>query len=540
MKIAKLEIKNFRSIKHLILKPKSLCALIGPNNVGKTNILKAIDLVLGEGWTTKARVARELFNNINEPIEIKVDLDESIQWYYYKTPVSVNCITLTMTYDPLDCKVRLWEDYRKDKSGEGYYLNEDFKKNCHFIYIPAERNLTDELRISGWTLLGKLMKLIYENYVKHYKGDEDKLKKELEEKIKPAKDFLELDFDPRSITFKKFVDTFKKYCEKNSAGLATEFIPKLNIYNLNWFYKTLQIHVKEGFPEKDFDVEEVGAGMQNLILISIFQTYAELIGGKVIFGIEEPENFLYPNAQRSLYQSFQEISKTSQIFYTTHNPNFIDAYRASEIEILRKTKEKGTVNLPKNEKCLTEETAERERFRIYTQFNTERNELFFARKVILVEGDADKILWTTICEKRWNLDLNKEGVSIIECGGKGGVNYFIGVCRLVGIEDYFAIWDQDDKGKYTPRKDWLIETKNVGKGIEIQGNLEKFLKLPEGENTNKIKNAYEWAIDEKNEIPELFLKVKQFLMEKDKTNSDMENELFEGNNINDDAEEIPF
>lgn len=538
MKIAKLEIKNFRSIKHLILEPKSLCALIGPNNVGKTNILKAIDLVLGEGWTTKARVARELFNEINKQIEIKVDLDGFIQWSYYTTPVSVNCITLTMTYDPLDCKIRLWENYPNDKSREGYYLNEDFKKNCHFIYIPAGRNLADEMRISSWTLLGKLMKLIYENYVKHYKGDEDKLKNALKEKIKPAKDFLELDFDSQSITFKKFVDTFKKHCEINSAGLATEFIPKLNIYNLNWFYKTLQIHIKEEFPEKDFDVEEVGAGMQNLILISIFQTYAELMGGKVVFGIEEPENFLYPNAQRSLYQSFQEISKTSQIFYTTHNPNFIDAYRAYEIEILQKTQKNGTVNLPKNEKYFTEKTAEREKFKIYTQFNTARNELFFARKVILVEGDADKILWTTICEKRWCLDLNKEGVSIIECGGKGGINYFVGVCKLVGIQDYFAIWDQDNEGEYIPRKDWLGETKNGDKGIEVPGNLEKFLGLPEGENTNKVKNAYEWVINEGNEIPELFSKVKQFLMKKDKTNKGTENGLFKGKNIN--AEEIPF
>lgn len=538
MKIAKLEIKNFRSIKHLILKPKSLCALIGPNNVGKTNILKAIDLVLGEGWTTKARVARELFNEINKPIEIKVDLDEFIQWSYYTTPVSVNCITLTMTYDPLDCKVRLWENYPHDKSGEGYYINEDFKKSCHFIYIPAGRDLTDELRVSQWTLLGKLMRAIHENYLKKYGGNEDKLKKDFAEKIKPAKEFLEADFDTETVTFKKFVDTFQKYCQVNSAGLANEFIPKLNIYNLNWFYKTLQIHIREDFPEKDFDAEEVGAGMQNLLLISIFQTYAELMGGKVIFGIEEPENFLYPNAQRSLYQSFQEISKASQIFYTTHNPNFIDAYRAYEIEILQKTQKRGTVNLPKNEKYLTEETAEREKFRIYTQFNTERNELFFARKVILVEGDADKILWTTICEKRWGLDLNKEGVSIIECGGKGGVNYFVGVCKLVGIQDYFAIWDQDNEGEYTPRKDWLGETKNGDKGIEIPGNLEKFLGLPEGENANKVKNAYEWAINESNEIPELFLKVKQFLMEKDKTNRDTENGLFEGNNIN--VEEIPF
>jgi len=534
MKISKLEIRNFRSIKHLVIEPRELCALIGPNSVGKTNILKAIDLVLGEGWVTKAKVARELFNNPKELLFIEIYFDPSVEYFYIdrngqERKSIVNSIKLEMRLEPeLFVKTTI-------NNGSDFYYQENFKKEYHFIYIPASRDLTDELRVSQWTLLGKLMKAIHGNYLKKYDNDEDRLKKEFAEKIKPAKDFLEDDFDPnpKSITFKKFIDTFRKYCKINSAGIANDFIPELSIYNLNWFYKTLQIHIKEDFYDKYFDAEEVGTGMQNLLLISIFQTYAELMGGRVIFGIEEPENFLYPNAQRSLYQSFRELSKNSQIFYTTHNPNFIDAYYAYEIEILQKAKEKGTINLPKNRDYLNEENAEKEKHKIYTHFNKERNELFFARKVILVEGNADKILWTTLAKERWNIDLEKEGIVIIECGGKGGVNYFVGICNLMGIQNYFAIWDQDsDEEEYKPRKDWLSETKNYNKGIEIPKNLEKFLGLPEGKNADKVKNAYEWAINEKNKIPQLFLKVKQFLTEEDKSNKNTENELLEDNNIN--------
>ncbi|MEJ5305729.1 MAG: AAA family ATPase [Ignavibacteria bacterium] len=529
MKISQLEIKNFRSIKHLVMKPRSLCALVGPNSVGKTNILKAIDLVLGEGWTTKAKIARELFYNPKEPIIIEINFDTpviytNIDRQNQEKENKVNSIKLEMRLEPeLFVKTTI-------NNGQVFYYQENFKRQCHFIYIPAGRNLADELRVSQWTMLGKLMRLIFENYIKFYEGDENKLKEEFSEKIKPAKEFLEKDFDNNFLTFKKFVETFQKYCQMNSNTLATKILPKLNIYNLNWFYKTLQIHVREDFPEKDFDAEEVGAGMQNLLLISIFQTYAELMGGKVIFGIEEPEIFLYPNAQRNLYKSFQELSENTQIFYTTHSPNFIDAYRAYEIEILQKTKERGTINLPKDDKYLTEETAEKEKFKIYTHFNAERNELFFARKVILVEGDADKILWTTICEQRWKINLNEMGVSIIECGGKGGVNYFVGVCNLVGIQDYFAIWDQDNKEDYNPKKDWLSETMNSDKGIEIPGNLEQFLGLPEGKGAEKVKNAYEWAINEVNEIPDLFLKVKEFL---EKENEQIDVELNKVNEIED-------
>ncbi len=63
--ISTINISNFRSIKELYVEPKNLSALIGPNSAGKTNVLKAIDLVLGEGWTTKAKVAR---NYLTTPI----------------------------------------------------------------------------------------------------------------------------------------------------------------------------------------------------------------------------------------------------------------------------------------------------------------------------------------------------------------------------------------------------------------------------------------------------------------------------------------
>src|SRR5690606_38964395 len=126
----------------------------------------------------------------------------------------------------------------------------------------------------------------------HYDDNEDRLKEDFKEKMNPAKEFLENDFSEGQVTFKKFSDTFKNKCDENSAGLASDFKPVLDIYNINWFYKTLQIHITEDNPELHFDSTEVGAGMQNLLMISIFQTYSELMGGKVIFGIEEPEIYL--------------------------------------------------------------------------------------------------------------------------------------------------------------------------------------------------------------------------------------------------------
>lgn len=511
--IKSVHIKNFRSIKEIYIVPNSLCAILGANSAGKTNILKAIDLVLGEGWATKAKVAKELFYDTGSPIEIRIDFNESIKHNagYYGI-VDINYITLHMKmYPEFSCEVRL----KSENSDKEYYVNDEFKRNCHFIYIPSNRDLSGQLRVSNWTLLGKLMKEVYQNYVNFYSGDEQKLRDTFKEIMSPPRQFLEDDFDSDSLTYKKFADSFVKNCDNNSLGLSNGMIPELNIYNLNWFYKTLQITLTENHSDKVFDSEEVGSGMQNLILISIFQTYAELMGGKVIFGIEEPEIYLYPQAQRALYKSFQIISETSQIFYTSHNPNFIDASRAYEIEMVYKTAEDGTINTQKNTHYINIVQADKERFKIFTQFNTERNEIFFAKKVVLVEGDSDKIFYQTISEKLWGIDLDKNGVSILSCGGKGGVSYFTGLCKAMGIENYFSIWDSDEE---LDRPQLLEGTKNEDKGLELEPNLEAFLSKELGlrlssDSNNKVKQAFDIANEtiSKEQSEELFKGLLKFL-----------------------------
>ncbi|OGC09067.1 hypothetical protein A3J90_04685 [candidate division WOR-1 bacterium RIFOXYC2_FULL_37_10] len=506
--IKKIYIKNFRSIKELEIFPKNLSAFIGPNSTGKTNVLKAIDLVLGEGWTTKAKVARELFNNPSQSIEIELIFTNPVNVVgggYNGATLSVQSIKLEMRLTPeLSAKTTI-------NGGLTFYAQDKFKKLCHFIYIPSQRDLIDQMRVSNWTLLGKMMREIHSNYISTYMGGEARLKNDLKDKIQPAKDFIEDDFHPNLITFKKFVDSFKKHCQKNSIGLANKFEPELNIYNLNWFYKTLQIQVTET-SDKIFDAEDLGSGLQNLILISIFQTYAELMGGKVIFGIEEPEIFLYPQAQRALYESFQELSKETQIFYTTHNPNFVSAHRAHELEILQKNETSGTFVAKKDYPVITEDFLKEREYQIYSHFNPYRNELFFAKKIVLVEGPPDKILFETLAKEKWNIDINKEGVSIVECSGKTGVLYFTGVCKLLGL-NCFSVWDKDNENTPPILNDALI----AYFGIELVQELESVLKNKypsltfSSDSSKKIKQAYDWAIAT-TDWPTEFDFVKNFLI----------------------------
>jgi len=62
VKISRVHIENYRSIKELDFCPNNYCVLIGENNAGKSNILKAINLVLGETWPTDKTFTQDDFH----------------------------------------------------------------------------------------------------------------------------------------------------------------------------------------------------------------------------------------------------------------------------------------------------------------------------------------------------------------------------------------------------------------------------------------------------------------------------------------------
>jgi len=79
MKIEKIEIKNFRSLYDEVIYPKDILALVGRNNSGKSNIIKALELFF-EG--TVRLVNSECYHNheTGNPIEILVTFDQLSDW----------------------------------------------------------------------------------------------------------------------------------------------------------------------------------------------------------------------------------------------------------------------------------------------------------------------------------------------------------------------------------------------------------------------------------------------------------------------------
>ena len=148
--------------------------------------------------------------------------------------------------------------------------------------------------------------------------------------------------------------------------------------------------------------------------------------------IEEPEAHLHPQRQLRLMEFLRKAAegeiagadRSVQVVLSTHSPNL-----ASKIPL-------GNLVLLESRRAFplsAEHTRlERNDYRFLERFlDVTKANLFFAHGVVIVEGDAEAILFPMLA-KLLNSDLNEHGVSIVNVGGKG-------------LRRFSRIFQRDDK-----------------------------------------------------------------------------------------------
>lgn len=156
--------------------------------------------------------------------------------------------------------------------------------------------------------------------------------------------------------------------------------------------------------------------------------------------MEEPELYLHPQAQRELFDSLVELSTgENQVILCTHSSSFISLDHYRSICIVRKnTLDEGTTVFQCTED-LFPESDEKHAFNMAYWINPDRGELFFARKVILVEGPTDK---TIIPLLSYDLGVFRHDYTVVDCGSKDSIPSYLHLLNKFRIP-YVAVYDQD-------------------------------------------------------------------------------------------------
>ena len=100
VKISRIEVNNFRSLKSIDIEVPQICALVGPNNSGKSNIMAAIEGVLGSRWLTVNSFEEEdvFGQDPNADINIQITFDPPLIYKKYVADTGVRISTFSFEF----------------------------------------------------------------------------------------------------------------------------------------------------------------------------------------------------------------------------------------------------------------------------------------------------------------------------------------------------------------------------------------------------------------------------------------------------------
>lgn len=336
----------------------------------------------------------------------------------------------------------------------GFAGGSKLKPFIQWVYVPAVKDASEEQSESRDSALGRLLA----RTVRAQVNFKDKVAAIQEEARKQYQDLLgqnrkELDQLAKSLT-----DRMSQWSHPD-VELA-----------LNWVGGNIDIReptasVVAGEHGFKGDLARFGNGFQRSYLLALLQELASLDVGEaptLALGIEEPELFQHPPQARHLAQVLEDLSiQNSQVVLTTHSPYFVRGSKFEDIRMIRKDPSNGISKI----QALTfedfanrfaasaEEVVQREEA-VEVQLNEvlrgQINELFFATKLVLVEGQEDVahiMTWMALTGRlsHWR----SAGLHIVSVDGKRNMARPLIVSSALGIPCY-VVFDSDGNSKHRP------------------------------------------------------------------------------------------
>jgi putative ATP-dependent endonuclease of the OLD family len=451
MYISKIKINNFRNFKEKEVEfTEGVNVIVGHNNAGKTNLLKALALVLDFAGSKRLYIddfhknftATSLDDIKKEPpkvtIEVtikgkhdanKPDNDDLVTVSNWLTKLDTEYEAL-LTYEfflpakEKDNPERKYEDLLNDAQdikqawkivendflryyvyrvwgGKKDNLNQadsESLQKIDFQFLDAIRDVERDMFSGRNTLLRDVMNyfLDHEETVEVKKQNKDKFRQEIAPIVKSVQDRIQ-----------KGKDQIKNYSRDTGASFHGNAEPEFDdsISEQDIFSALrLIIRYETGI---DIPVSHNGLGYNNLVFMSLLlakmqsDTSKDYKGSNAkvfsILSIEEPEAHLHPSMQYKFLKFLnknKENNKVRQIFVSTHSTHITSAVQLDDIICLHNENGETIVGYPG--KVFQDNDPKNSKKYVQRFLDATKSDMLFAQKVILVEGLAEQLLIPTL------------------------------------------------------------------------------------------------------------------------------------------------
>ncbi|NTY41163.1 ATP-dependent nuclease [Burkholderia diffusa] len=410
MHLSKLVIKNFRKLKYAELSFQAgLNVLVGGNNVGKTAVIDALRALLAGHDEPYPRFDEDDVHRphggtpsgdiVFEYVFSGLSLDDEADFLAALVPGVAGGLEahIKIRYSDADKAGRL-RAKRWCGEHEDVGLTADMMENLRGVYLPPLRDASQSLKPSRTSQLARLLQLLADE------SGIDGINKALQELDGKLKAHLPI------------VNTHEAINTRHKTMLGPQLSQMLEVGLSASDFKSLKSRLS--LLVDAFEIEQNGLGFNNLIYMAVVLSELTKNPDSCYRGliVEEPEAHLHPQLQAVLLQYLQSIQavegeKPVQLFVTSHSPNFASIADLNSLVCLVDTGTAVETFLPRS---VVFEKGKREKLERY--LDVTRAELFFARRVIFVEGAAELMMVNALA-KRIGCDLRQHGVSLISVEG---------------------------------------------------------------------------------------------------------------------------
>lgn len=537
MKIRRVQIHNFRSITDATVDICDYTLLVGANNAGKSNLLNAIRCFYDHlKWS--AADAPKLDGDDGESwIELTYAVDGD-DWASladkYKSAAEPNLLKVRRYFRSND------KDRVKSNQSNIYgYVDGALENDLFYgaknvstaklgqvIYVPALTTADEQTKLSGPSPLREVLNFLIKKIVKSspsYAALSESFQK-LNDEARGAQGFLSELANPLN----KALSGWNIKIDLSVNPVRPEDISK-NLVSFAFLDVSLA--------EASFDLSRYGHGFQRSViyeLIRLAPTFQdekepkkkEFSPDLTVILFEEPEAFLHPAQQENMARQLRALSTepTQQVVVCTHSATFVGKATANIKQVIRCRRDAGRTStsqvseaeqnklfidgglllsalqaftadpaVPEQQKKKAKDliknppqaqiAEDEERFRYQLWLDGERSALFFADRVLLVEGASERALFNYLLANAW-CDLSHHRICVVDVLGKFNFHRYMLLLKAFKVP-YGVILDDDNDEQHHQAINDLVDSLAVSNGCpilappqKIKDCLEVMLGLP--------------------------------------------------------------
>ena len=438
MKLITFSVTNYRSItKAHRISLEDITILLGKNNEGKSNILKAISVAMSmieNRHSYERDFIRELYirdsrapyiwkrdfpviyqnrkQGLYTIFKMEFELDENeIEEFKKNVQSSINGtvqIQIKVGNDNIP-KIEVLKRGTKSYKKKADSIINFISKKMSFNYIPAIRTEEEGIYIIRDNLSKELSVI----------EDNDKYKEAINEINNLQRVIL---------------DDIAQKIKKSLTG----FIPtikdvKLNIIEdsrIRALRRDVEVIIDDGTPTK---IEYKGDGIKSLVSLGLLTDRYNSHNSSMI-AIDEPEAHLHPGAIRELNNVIRNLKKDNQVIIATHNPLFVDIGNIKNNIIINEGKATQCKNIQEIRDVLGVKTLDN---------------LINSRYVLVVEGENDRIVLSKVLNSKSKVieeSFNNKELTIHVLNGASKLESSLSFMKTQICECY-SFLDNDNEGR---------------------------------------------------------------------------------------------